>query len=572
MREGTDVRAAAPRPVRHHCAVDSDRACLRPPHRGAVADTPAAEPNGIRQGGASQRSEASGTPIGRRSAPEPRSTATGRATATEPTRDRARPPSRIPTARHAPSSTWEPGGKNRKRPGTAGANGTATRPGSGDRWRATDDPMPTAHPDARRPGAERAQRGHDWNDADADSGYTDDDALIEAREDAGSRRPRPVRSRRLLRSGFRAAVSDTLRRTRGRRPPRSVTTPAPRGQCGRSSARRPQAPIAAAARPSGDDTAGEADGERPKKRRRRAAVGAEASTGAAAGGGTRSAEHAPGGGRRADGGGQNGGGQNRPSRPTSKDRSTADDGDGEPACSISSTTRRSSSAAASRARAVRPVATRWWCAPSEHGVSQIAVLEGRNLIEHYVSEPEDDIWSIDGNIYLGRVQNVLPGMEAAFIDIGTPKNGVLYHGDVALRCERGRRQREARASSGCCATARRSSCRSRRTRSAHKGARLTQEVSLAGRFVVMVPGQPQTYGISKRLPDDERKRLRRILERLRPDDCGLIVRTAAEGATEEELERDMRRLQRAVDADLRLREAVEDRPACSTRSRRSSPV
>ena len=77
---------------------------------------------------------------------------------------------------------------------------------------------------------------------------------------------------------------------------------------------------------------------------------------------------------------------------------------------------------------------------------------------------------------------------------------------------------------------------------AHKGARLTQEVSLAGRFVVMVPGQPQTYGISKRLPDDERKRLRRVLDRLRPADAGLIVRTAAEGATEEELERDMLRL------------------------------
>jgi ribonuclease E len=77
----------------------------------------------------------------------------------------------------------------------------------------------------------------------------------------------------------------------------------------------------------------------------------------------------------------------------------------------------------------------------------------------------------------------------------------------------------------------------------HKGARLTQEVSLAGRFVVMVPAQPQTYGISKRLPDDERKRLRRVLDRVRPSDAGLIVRTAAEGATEDELERDLHRLE-----------------------------
>ena len=77
---------------------------------------------------------------------------------------------------------------------------------------------------------------------------------------------------------------------------------------------------------------------------------------------------------------------------------------------------------------------------------------------------------------------------------------------------------------------------------AHKGARLTQEVSLAGRFLVMVPGEPDTYGISKRLPDDERKRLRQMLDGIRPADAGLIVRTAAEGATREELERDVRRL------------------------------
>ena len=91
----------------------------------------------------------------------------------------------------------------------------------------------------------------------------------------------------------------------------------------------------------------------------------------------------------------------------------------------------------------------------------------------------------------------------------------------------------------------------------HKGARLTQEVSLAGRFVVMVPGQPQTYGISKRLPDDERKRLRRVLDRLRPADAGLIVRTAAEGATEDELDARHVAPQRAVDADLGVREEGE---------------
>jgi len=177
------------------------------------------------------------------------------------------------------------------------------------------------------------------------------------------------------------------------------------------------------------------------------------------------------------------------------------------------------------------------------GVAHIAVLEGRQLVEHYVSTPTDDTTSIDGNIYLGRVQNVLPGMEAAFIDIGTPKNGVLYRGDVAYdpsdvegdKGEKPRIERVLRNGQAIIVQVTKNPI-------AHKGARLTQEVSLAGRFVVMVPGQPQTYGISKRLPDDERKRLRRVLDRLRPADAGLIVRTAAEGATEEELERDMLRL------------------------------
>ena len=132
-------------------------------------------------------------------------------------------------------------------------------------------------------------------------------------------------------------------------------------------------------------------------------------------------------------------------------------------------------------------------------------------------------------------------MEAAFIDIGTPKNGVLYRGDVVYDPsdveggEKPRIERVLRNGQSIIVQVTKNPI-------GHKGARLTQEVSLAGRFVVMVPDQPQTYGISKRLPDDERKRLRRILDRLRPADAGLIVRTAAEGATEDELERDMLRL------------------------------
>jgi ribonuclease E len=175
-----------------------------------------------------------------------------------------------------------------------------------------------------------------------------------------------------------------------------------------------------------------------------------------------------------------------------------------------------------------------------NGHTHMALLEGRVLVEHSVSTPTDADTSIDGNIYLGRVQNVLPGMEAAFIDIGTPKNGVLYRGDVSFDADeveekQPRIERLLKAGQSVVVQVTKNPIGA-------KGARLTQEVSLAGRFVVMVPGQPETYGISKRLPDDERRRLRRVLEGVRPPDAGLIVRTAAEGATAEELERDVRRL------------------------------
>jgi len=172
--------------------------------------------------------------------------------------------------------------------------------------------------------------------------------------------------------------------------------------------------------------------------------------------------------------------------------------------------------------------------------TQIAVLEGRNLIEHYVSRPADDIFQIHGNIYLGKVQNVLPGMEAAFVDIGTPKNAVLYRGDVQYDPEDveeagpPRIEQILRAKQGIL-------CQVTKNPIAHKGARLTQEVSLPGRFVVLIPNS-KTYGISKRLADDERKRLRRILDKVKPAQHGVIVRTAAEGVTAEEIERDVLQL------------------------------
>jgi ribonuclease E len=194
-----------------------------------------------------------------------------------------------------------------------------------------------------------------------------------------------------------------------------------------------------------------------------------------------------------------------------------------------------------RERNGRPIGRYLMAVQVRPSLTQVAVLEGRNLIEHYVSRPADDVSQIHGNIYIGKVQNVLPGMEAAFVDIGTPKNAVLYRGDVQYdpediveksgqpRIEQMLRPKQLVL------------CQVTKNPISAKGARLTQEVSLPGRFVVLIPNS-KTYGISKRLPDDVRKRLRNILDRVKPAQHGLIVRTAAENANEHELRADMTRL------------------------------
>ena len=196
-----------------------------------------------------------------------------------------------------------------------------------------------------------------------------------------------------------------------------------------------------------------------------------------------------------------------------------------------------------RERKGRPVGRYLMCVHVRPELTQIAVLEGRSLIEHYVSRPADDVGEIHGNIYMGRVQNVLPGMEAAFVDIGTPKNAVLYRGDLTYDAEdvesKGNRNDlrieqmlKARQLIVCQVT---------KNPIGAKGARLTQEVSLPGRFVVLIPNS-KTYGISKRLPDDERKRLRAVLDKVKPDEHGVIVRTAAENVSSDELRADVERL------------------------------
>ncbi|MEV6028908.1 Rne/Rng family ribonuclease, partial [Streptomyces sp. NPDC052036] len=170
--------------------------------------------------------------------------------------------------------------------------------------------------------------------------------------------------------------------------------------------------------------------------------------------------------------------------------------------------------------------------------TQIGVLEDGVLVEHYVNKEQST--SYVGNVYLGKVQNVLPSMEAAFIDIGKGRNAVLYAGEVnfeALGLASGPRRIESALKSG-------QSVLVQVTKDpiGHKGARLTSQVSLPGRYLVYVPEGSMT-GISRKLPDTERARLKTILKKIVPEDAGVIVRTAAEGASEEELRRDVERLQ-----------------------------
>jgi ribonuclease E len=183
------------------------------------------------------------------------------------------------------------------------------------------------------------------------------------------------------------------------------------------------------------------------------------------------------------------------------------------------------------------------CIHVRAGVTQVAMLEGRTLVEHYVSRSADATTQIDGNVYRGRVQNVLPGMEAAFVDIGIPKNAVLYRGDVHYDREDVEQGSDSPAGAGrrieeLLRPGQTILCQVTKNPIGAKGARLTQEVSLPGRFAVLVPNS-SAFGISKRLGDNERRRLRRIVDEVRPPGHGLIIRTAAEGASADELRRDV---------------------------------
>ncbi|QNN63855.1 Rne/Rng family ribonuclease [Leucobacter denitrificans] len=168
---------------------------------------------------------------------------------------------------------------------------------------------------------------------------------------------------------------------------------------------------------------------------------------------------------------------------------------------------------------------------------QIGVLEDKVLVEHYVARSSES--SLIGNVYLGRVQNVLPSMEAAFVDIGKGRNAVLYSGEVDWSEFEG--GNTARKIENALKPGDQVLVQVTKDPVGHKGARLTSQISLPGRFLVFVPGGAMN-GISRKLPDTERARLKKILKQVLPDGAGVIVRTAAEGASEDQLTHDVHRL------------------------------
>ncbi|HEY1737287.1 MAG TPA: Rne/Rng family ribonuclease [Acidimicrobiia bacterium] len=422
------------------------------------------------------------------------------------------------------------GGRNRNRkPAGAAASGGSTAPGDVEAEDVDDDEDDTLP--------------QSWNDPAADRGYTSDDVLDAALEEAEIV---PVESNGD--DGAAHADGDDGHSAPFLKPsippPLLHHTPAPAAASagGNGSA---SAGNGSGGNSAGGNGAGGGAGTGPKKRRRRGGRNRnkKSSTATSTAGG---------------GGGGGGGGNATVTKPSAHAyvEGTLDSGDFDGAALLETLDEATLERRRGLQRKGRPTG-RYMMVVHTHrpsGRSHVAVLEGRNLVEHYVAEPQDDERNIDGNIYWGKVQNVQPGMEAAFVDIGTQKNAILYRGDVrqdiadadggGARIERMLRNGQAILTQVT------------KNPIMHKGARLTQDVSLAGRFVVMVPDQPGTYGISKRLPDDERRRLRRILDHLRPANAGLIVRTAAEGATEDELERDMKRLQYQWEQIDKLRKQV----------------
>ena len=167
---------------------------------------------------------------------------------------------------------------------------------------------------------------------------------------------------------------------------------------------------------------------------------------------------------------------------------------------------------------------------SKDGVSKVAILEGPTLVQYYTSEAKSKV----GNIYLGKVKNVLPGMEAAFVSFGEEKNGVLYVADIEGSHKNSKIENLLKPDQEILVQVVKDAM-------GEKGARLTGQISLPGRYLVLIPNS-RTKGISRRLSDNERSRLNRIIRKLKPENFGVIVRTAAEGVSEKALQVDIEKL------------------------------
>jgi ribonuclease E len=413
-------------------------------------------------------------------------------------------------------------------------------------------PTTTTPPQAAPPGSTSGQQATATADAGAPAaGPADGGGQSSGAPDTGNRRRRGSRGGR-GRSRTGGGEDGDAGRTDdeggpGDAPPASGPRPAAVSSIGSattattppaSTGDRAAAPAAPAERPRIGDTRPAIGDTRPA-----AAGGASATPAAPSRSGGGRGRQRSGGGSRSGGGG---GGQSG-AKPTPVEAEAGRSGSGPSRSAVPAS--KGEGRRGGRERRGKAVGRYQICVHVRPEMTQIALLEGRTLVEHYISRASDDATQIDGNIYRGRVQNVLPGMEAAFIDIGTPKNAVLYHGDVRYDTDdvespkgSGQPRIEQLLKPGQTIL-----CQVTKNPIGAKGARLTQEVSLPGRFVVLVPNST-AYGISKRLDDAERKRLRRIVDAVRPAGHGLIVRTAAAGASAEELEHDIDRLVEQWDA------------------------
>ncbi|WP_340051649.1 translation initiation factor IF-2 N-terminal domain-containing protein [Corynebacterium parakroppenstedtii] len=198
-------------------------------------------------------------------------------------------------------------------------------------------------------------------------------------------------------------------------------------------------------------------------------------------------------------------------------------------------------------------------------VTQVAIMEDDQLVEHFVTSERTR--TLVGNIYLGRVQNVLASMEAAFVDIGTDRNGVIYSGDIDWRHTRhtGRQRKIEKALKPGDPIL----IQVTKDSVGHKGPRLTSHISLAGRYLVYVP-EGRAHGVSRKLPEPERKRLKKAVSGILPDEGGAIIRTAAEGVDTEDIARDVRRQQNVWDTILEKADELRTLPGSQASSGKGS--